>query len=454
MNESNERETVTCPRCGREEADPTVAFCPTCGSPLRGEPRRLKLRRRLTALLVVLTVISLVTTVVAVWARAVALDTDRFVDTVAPVIEEPSVQTALSVRLTDSIMSSLQIEDRVASALANVGDGELPVSPALLAGPITRGIEDALLKRTRQLIASDAVAAIWVEALRTAHSRSVALLRGDATNATIEGDAVYIDLLPVVNNVLAQLEQPLSDIFGRTIDIPTVTEANAEQVVTLLEQRFGVSLPADFGRVKVFESDALPAAQAAVVTVDRVVFLLVALTIVLAIASIVLSTRRLRTVLWLGFGAALGLIVVRRVALRLDDMIAARVTGETNRDAVQTVTSDVFGNLRAFTTLLLVAALVIGVAAYLAGRPAWLTHALERASDGTLIRRESPTLRWVGDHAVVMRAVLVALGAAALLFIDLSWASFLVVLVLLAGGWFLLTYLRDRVAGEAGVDIV
>ena len=135
-------------------------------------------------------------------------------------------------------------------------------------------------------------------------------------------------------------------------------------------------------------------------------------------------------------------------------MIAARVTGETNRDAVQTVTSDVFGNLRAFTTLLLVAALVIGVAAYLAGRPAWLTHALERASDGTLIRRESPTLRWIGDHAVVMRAVLVALGAAALLFIDLSWASFLVVLVLLAGGWFLLTYLRDRVAGEAGVDIV
>jgi hypothetical protein len=47
--------------------------------------------------------------------------------------------------------------------------------------------------------------------------------------------------------------------------------------------------------------------------------------------------------------------------------------------------------------------------------------------------------------------VLIGLGAVVLLFVDLSWASFLVVLVLLAGGWFLLTYLRDRVE-PAGVD--
>jgi len=411
----------------------------------------MKLRRRLTGLLVILTVISLVTTVVAAWARAVVLDTNRFVATVGPVIDDPSVQSSLSVRLTDSIMSSLQIEERVSNALANVGDGDLPVSPALLAGPITQGIEDALLKRTRQLIASDAVSTIWNQALRTAHERAVALLRGDATNATIEGDAVYLDLLPVVNDVLAQLEQPLSDIFGRTIDIPTVTAANADQVATLLEQRLGVDLPDDFGRVKVFESDALPAAQAAVVTVDRVVYLLVALTMLLAIASILLSTRRLRTVLWLGFGVAIGLIVVRRLALRLDDMIAGRVTGETNRNAVEAVTSDVFQDLRNFTTLLLVAALVIGVGAYLAGRPPWLTRTLERASDGTLIPRDTGTVRWIGEHAVVLRAGLIVIGALVLLFTDLGWASFIVVLVLAAGGWFLLTYLRDRVTGEADV---
>jgi hypothetical protein len=414
---------------------------------LRGEPGRLKLRRRLTGLLVVLTVISLVTTVVAAWARAVVLDTDRFVATVGPVIDDPAVQSSLSVRLTDSIMSSLQIEDRVSTALASVGEGQLPVSPALLAGPVTQGIENALLKRTRQLIASDAVSTIWTQALRTAHERAVALLRGDAPNASIEGDAVYLDLLPVVNDALAQLEQPLSDIFNRTIDIPTVTAANVDQVASLLEQRFGVDLPDDFGRVKVFESDALPAAQAAVVTVDRVVYVLVALTLVLAIASILLSTRRLRTVLWLGFGAAIGLIVVRRLALRVDDMIAGRVTGETNRDAVEAVTSDVFGDLRSFTTWLLVAALLIGIGAYLAGRPAWLTRAIARASHGTLIPRDTPAVRWIGEHAGALRVALVVVGAVVMLFADLGWASFLIVLVLVAAGWFVLTYLRDRVPG-------
>jgi hypothetical protein len=174
---------------------------------------------------------------------------------------------------------------------------------------------------------------------------------------------------------------------------------------------------------------------------------LVALTLVLAIASILLSTRRLRTVLWLGFGAAIGLIVVRRLALRVDDMIAGRVTGETDRTAVEAVTSDVFGDLRSFTTWLLVAALLIGIGAYLAGRPPWLTRAMERASDGTLLPSDTAAVRWIGEHAEVLRVALVVIGAVVMLFADLGWASFLIVLVLVAAGWFVLTYLRDRVSG-------
>ena len=75
----------------------------------------------------------------------------------------------------------------------------------------------------------------------------------------------------------------------------------------------------------------MPAAQAAIATMDKVVYALVALTILLAIVAFVLSTRRLRTALWLGFGVAIGLIVVRRLALRLDDAIVARVTGDTTK---------------------------------------------------------------------------------------------------------------------------
>ena len=449
MSEQGTR--VECQRCGRVETDPDVKFCPTCGTPLRGEPGRLKLRRRLSGLFVFLTVLSLVVTVVGAWARAVALDTDRFVATVGPVIEDPAVQQALSVRLTDRVMEGLQVEDRVSTALAGLDQGELPVSPALLAAPISDGIRNVLLKRTQQAISSDAVANLWNTALTRAHSQAIALLRGESTNATIEGDAVYINLLPFINDALASLEGQLSEIFNRSIDIPTITEDNIGQAVGLLEQQFGVDLPEDFGQIKVFESDALPAAQAAIATMDKVVYGLVALTLLLAIVAFVLSTRRLRTALWLGFGAAIGLIVVRRLALRLDDAIVARVTGETNQAAVGAVTNDVFQDLRNFTTLMLVAAILIGVGAYLAGRPPWLTRTLERASDGTLVARDAGWIRWIGERALVLRVVAVVLWALVLFFADLGWMSLLVVMALVAATWFVLTYLHDRVTGRADV---
>lgn len=442
---------ATCQRCGRVETDPGVKFCPNCGAPLRGEPARQKLRRRLAGLFVFLTVLSLVVTVVGAWARAVALDTDRFVDTVGPAIDDPSVQEALSIRLTDRVMSGLQIEDRVSTALSNVDQGRLPVSPTLLAAPIADGIRTVLLKRTEQLLASDAVRTLWLRALTTAHEQVVSLLEGDSSVATIEGDAVYINLLPLMNDALSSLEQTLSEIFNRSIDLPTITSANVSQAESLLEQQFGVQLPADFGHVKVFESDALPAAQSAVVTMNRVVYLLVALTIILAIVAIVLSPRRLRTVAWLGFGAAIGLIVVRRLALRLDDAIVDRITGSTDRAAVGAVTSDVFQDLRNFTTLMLIAAIVIGIGAYLAGRPPWITRTLERASGGSLAIRDSGTVRWLGEHAPALRIVVVVLGALVLFFTNLGWASLLVVLVLVAAAWFVLTYLHDRVTGAEDV---
>jgi hypothetical protein len=439
---------VTCPRCRRVEEDDDVSFCPNCGTSLRGEPSRLKLRRRLSGLFVFLTVLSLIITVVGAWTRAVVLDTDRFVATVGPAIDEPAVQQALSVRLTDRVMEGLQIEDRVSSAISNLAPRDLPVPPSLLAGPIADGIRNVLLDRTEQFLASDAVRTLWFEALTRAHGRAVALLRGeDSGAATVEGDAVYVDLLPMMNNALQALEQPLSDIFNRSIDIPTITAANVSQATSALEDQFGVQLPDDFGKIKVFESDALPAAQAAVATADRVIYLLVALTIVLAIVALVLSTRRLRTVLWLGFGAAIGLIVVRRLALRVDDAIVDRVTGGTNRAAVGSVTSDVFQDLRNFTTLLLVAALVIGIGAYLAGRPPWLMRSLERRRDG-LAPRDSATIRWIGEHAPVLRVITIVVGGLILFFGNLGWAPMIVVAVLVAAVWFVLTYLQDRVSGE------
>ena len=412
-------------------------------------PARQKLRRRLAGLFVFLTVLSLVVTVVGAWSRAVALDTDRFVATVGPAIDEPSVQQALSVRLTDRVMEGLQVQEQVASALSGLDGGDLPVSPALLASPIADSIRSLLLARIEEAIASDAMRTLWHDVLGRAHAHAIALLRGETTNATIKGDAVSIDLLPFINDALDSLEPQLSEIFDRTIDVPAITAGNVTQAVGLLEQQFGVDLPDDFGQIKVFESDALPAAQAAIAATDRLIYALAALTLVLAVVALLLSPRRLRTTSWLGLGAAIGLIVDRRLALRLDVAIVGRVSGETNRAAVGAVTGFIFQDLRNFTTLMLVVALVVGVGAYLAGRPPWLRPTIDRASDGTLTPLETGAVRWVGGHAVALQAVTVTIGALVLFFANLGWAALLIVLVLVAAAWLALTYVRERVGGTS-----
>jgi hypothetical protein len=127
------------------------------------------------------------------------------------------------------------------------------------------------------------------------------------------------------------------------------------------------------------------------------------------------------------------------------------VSGETNQAAVGAVTGDVFQDLRNFTTLMLIAAIVVGVGAYLAGRPPWLRRTISRASDGTLAPLETGPVRWIGEHATALQAVTVTLGALVLFFANLGWAALLIVLVLVAAAWLTLTYLRERVSGSAGV---
>ena len=56
-------------------------------------------------------------------------------------------------------------------------------------------------------------------------------------------------------------------------------------------------------------------------------------------------------------------------------------------------------------------------------------------------------MRWIGEHARRCSVALVVLAAAVLFVADLGWASLAIVVVLVAAGWFTLTYLRDQVAG-------
>ena len=393
-------------------------------------PPKRRLRRGLVTVLIVLTSLSVVVTTVAWWAHSVVFDTDHYVATVGPLIRDPQVVDALSVKLTDAVMDGLQVQERIESTLQRVPD-RLPVSPELLAVPVANGVRNLLQQRFQTFLQRPAVQDLWIRANRFAHDRVVSLLRGESENSTIEGNVVYLDLLPVVNDLLVEVEDLLSDVFNRTIDIPEATGERAEELIPVLEERFGVDLPDDFGRIPVFESDQLAAAQRAVDIADRLVIVLLVLTIVLMIVTVALSVRRVRTVMWLGVGSALGLIVARRITFRVQEDIVQIARGETNRGAVREVVGSVFGDLRSFTVWLLVLGIVVAIAAYLAGRPPWVGRLLDRrAGQGWRIEATGPTTRWLGVHADALKILVAVVGVVLLLTVDVSWFGlFLIVAI-------------------------
>ena len=393
-------------------------------------PPKRRLRRGLVTVLIVLTSVSVVVTTVAWWAHSVVFDTDHYVATVGPLIRDPQVVDAVSVKLTDAVMDGLQVQDRIETTLQAVPD-RLPVSSELLAVPVANGVRNLLEQRFQTFLRRPAVQDLWVRANRFAHDQVISLLRGESDNATIEGNTVYLDLLPLVNDLLVEVEDLLSDVFNRTIDIPEATGQRAEELVPVLEERFGIDLPDDFGKIPVFESDQLAAAQRAVDIADRLVIVLVILTIVLMVVTVALSVRRVRTVMWLGVGSTLALIVARRVTFRVQEDIVEIARGQTNRSAVREVVGSFFGDLRSFTVWLLVLGVVVAIAAYLASRPTWFARLLDRREgEGWHLAATGPTTRWLGVHADALKILVAVVGVVLLLTVDVSWVGLFVIVAI------------------------
>ena len=191
-----------------------------------GRPRRIA-----TAVLVVLTALVVTVAVTGVWARRYALNTDRWVGTVGPVVEDPAVQDALSNWATTELMGVIDPEAFFESVLPERGQ--------VLAAPLTSALRGFVHDRVDDFVASDTFQRLWVEINRRAHSRAVAVLEGDTPeNVQIEGDKVVINLVPVLNRVLAEIGKASPEILGRTVDLPTITvDEVPEEAVTKIEKR-------------------------------------------------------------------------------------------------------------------------------------------------------------------------------------------------------------------------
>jgi hypothetical protein len=388
--------------------------------------RRRRARSLTAALLTLLACLAIAVTVPAGWTYRTIFDTDAFVDRVTPIGIDPAVTPVLSDRLTTQIFALVDVEAIVAEAL--------PPRGQILAGPLTGGIEDFVREKVDEVLSSDRFRDRWIQANRFAHTQIVAVLRNESEIVDTAGGRVVLNLLPVVNEALQNIESRASGLFQKEVDLPEVTGGEVpDEVRERISLALGVEVPEDFGEIIVFESDRLEAAQQAVSFFDRAIVFLAILTVVLVALALWTSRLRRRTLLQLVVGSMVGIVVVRRLAMWVEDEVVALAQRPDGERALTAITDQVFGSLFAVTLIVIIVGLAIVAIALITGPYSWAV--ITRAKMSALARgvvntasdssRQESTVVWVRAHREAMQLGGAIVFVLLLLILDLSWLGFL-----------------------------
>jgi hypothetical protein len=253
-------------------------------------PRRRGLGRAAGAtVLVLLAVVLVPLSVVSVWARAEVTDTDRYVETVAPLADDPAVQNAIAANITDEVFRYIDVQGLTTQAFTALAErGSLP--PALatqlqaLAVPLSNAVRGFAEDQVLNAVRSDVFADAWEEANRAAHQELVAALTGEGeTSVRLENNAVKVDMAAFVGVVKQRL---VSSGFQLAERIPAV------------DVEFTVFQSEDVGKV-----------QTGFRLLNTLGFWLPFVCVLLAGAGIYLARDHRRAFIGAGIGLALAMLV-------------------------------------------------------------------------------------------------------------------------------------------------
>jgi hypothetical protein len=422
----------------------------------RPESRHLT-RRTVVGVLVVISCLSFLTGGVGVWASRSFLDTDIWVERVGPLADDPEVQEALGRTLTTEVMKLVDTQALFEEVLPERGQ--------ILAVPLAGAVEGFVGDRVQDFMASEAFANLWVAVNEQAHQAAVNILRGDSEVITAGDDSVTLNLLPVINQILARVTSASPELFGRTIEIPDVQiDEVPVSAIEKINDTFGADLPSDFGQITIYDQGSLKEVQDAIALFDRLVWGSVVVFVASTIGALALSVDRRRTFLQLAIVDVLLLILMRRAAITAQDQILDLVRVPDNVPAVKSITDALMQGLFDGTRLLL---WLFGIGILVA----WLTSAsasavtlrekaaaVARTVASTARDRGSDpgTVAWLVTHRDILQVAGVAVGLVLLWWLDLSWFGVLLLLGLVAGYELLLARLPPPdalTAGTTGGDI-
>ena len=324
-------------------------------------PRRS--RRILAGVALVLACLLILLTTVAVWTHQVVLNTDRFTNLAGKVMAEPAVIDPLSARISDQVVTALDVQARL--------EARLPDAIKPLAGTLTLAVGSAIDQRLQVALLNPRIQAALQRTLAVTHAGIINLLRDKPDNVTVVDGYITVQVFPVVGAALAELQA--GGVIPADITLPDLTSPDAPDVLAQrLQTALGVTLPPDFGTIQLVKADRLLAARSAVQAFDIIVVAMIILTIVLVALALWLARDRRRMVVYLGIGTLIAFLIAR---LAIDGIEGALLSGIAQDDvagAVRAVVDSTVEDLRSLTIIVVIVTGIVALVAYLAGRPAWI----------------------------------------------------------------------------------
>ncbi|HEX3668844.1 MAG TPA: hypothetical protein VHY55_06795, partial [Acidimicrobiia bacterium] len=357
-------------------------------------PKRLpRWRRALVAILVIVSVVLVPLAGLSIWVRNLVLDTNHYVDTVAPLATNKAITDVVAKRATNRLFQQVDVEAQAKDAL--------PDRAQFLAGPISSGVQTFVEQAATRALATEQFATVWKNANRRAHTLVVKALTDEGKGVTIKNDKVVLDLSAEIDEVIKRLDQ-------RGV---TVFDSLGEKQKNL--------------QVELFDASQLEQARSAVHLLDRLRIVLVVLVFVLLGAALALSGNRRRTLMrW-----SIGLVAAMAVTAALLALgRSAYLSAAQNHDAAAAAFDIIVRFLRNGIRIIAALGLIVALAAFLSGpsRPAvWIREGAKLLIGGAGRKADQagwkpgPVGTWVAAHKVGLRVA----GVAVAFLVLFIWSS-------------------------------
>jgi hypothetical protein len=360
--------------------------------------------------------------VVSAWARIELTDTDRFVAAFAPLAGDEAVQGYV----TDEVVTVVNQQIDIPQLTSDVIDGitELGTGPVAtealeaLKGPAAQGLQSLIESTVSAFVTSEAFANVWQEALRISHSQFVAAVTNDPA-AAIElagSGEIGVQLGPIIDEIKQVL---------------------IAQGVTIAER-----IPSVDRTVVVAQSDAVPAIQLGYGLAVAAGTWLPWIALLFLAAGVLVARRRAIALIWACVALALSAILLL-VALAAGSIafVGSVSPALLPADVAGVLYETVVTVMRDASVTVLVLALVVALVGWFAG-PFTISRRLRASyTSGAAGLRRAGEARglssgrvgeWLHRQRMLLRALIAAGAAAAVIFVRPMTPSFIIWTLVLA----------------------